>query len=64
MINASLLLPITLLLLAAACIVEIVRDVVFGRYGQAVRGLLCGLVFLVATMISARPLLALLGRAI
>jgi hypothetical protein len=62
--NASLLLPLTLLLLAATCCVEIVRDVAFGRYGQAMTGVLWGLIFIVAMMMSARPLIALLNGAV
>jgi hypothetical protein len=62
--NASLLLPLTLLLLAATCCVEIVRDVAFGRYGQAMAGLLWGLIFIVGTMLSAHPLVALLDKVI
>lgn len=62
--NASLLLPVTLLLLSLACCIEIIRDVAFGRYGQAMAGLLWGVIFIVATMMSARPLLALLGNGV
>ena len=62
--SASLLLPVTLLLLSLACCVEIIRDVAYGHYGQAMAGLVWGLIFLAATMISARPLLSLLGSAI
>jgi hypothetical protein len=64
MMNASLLLPTTLVLLAAACAVQIVRDVALRHYGQAVGGLLWGLIYIVATMMSARPLIALLERAV
>jgi hypothetical protein len=63
-VSASLLLPVTLLLLSFACCVEIARDVVLGRYGQAVAGLVWGGIFIIATIISAGPLLTLLGRAI
>ena len=58
MMATSLLLPITLILLASACLIEIVRDVAFKRYGKAMGGLLWGLIFLVATMMSFGPLLA------
>ena len=47
-----------------ACCGEIIRDVAYGHYGQAMAGLVWGLIFLAATMISARPLLSLLGSAI
>jgi hypothetical protein len=59
--NASLLLPVTLLLMSAACGIEIIRDIAFGRYGQALAGLLWGVIFATGTLISARPLLALIG---
>ena len=62
--NASLLLPVTLLMLALACGVGIVRDVAIGRYGQAMAGLLWGAIFIVATLMSAGPLFSLLERAI
>jgi hypothetical protein len=62
--SASLLLPLTLLLLAVTCCIEIVRDVAFGRYGQAMAGLLWGMIFVAATMMSARPLVTLLGRVL
>jgi len=63
-VNASVLMPVTLLLLSLACCIGIIREIAFGRYGQAMAGLLWGAILLVATMMSARPLLALLGSAI
>jgi hypothetical protein len=62
--NASLLMPAALLLLSLACCIGIIREVAFGRYGQAIAGLLWGAILIVATMMSARPLLALLDSAI
>ena len=62
--NASLLLPLTLLLLSLGCGIQIIRDVAIGRYGQAMAGLLWGAIFVVATLMSARPLLSLLERGI
>lgn len=54
------LLPLPLALLAAACGVEIVRDLKFRRYAEAFGGLIWGMIFLAATMMSAGPLIALL----
>jgi hypothetical protein len=62
--SASLLLPVTLALMTLACCIGIIRDVALGRYGQAMAGLLWGAIFIIATLISARPLLDLLGRAV
>ena len=64
MMATSLLLPITLILLAIACLIEIVRDVAFKPYGKAMGGLLWGLIFLVATMMSFGPLLTVLRHSI
>lgn len=62
--SASVLLPLPLLLLAAACGIEIARDVTFGRYGLALRGMLLGLIFVAATVMSAGPLITFLGSRI
>ena len=58
---STMLLPVPLLLLAAACGIEIARDLAFKRYAQAIGGLLWGLIFLVATVMSAGPLMTLLA---
>jgi len=62
--NTSLLLPVTLLLMSLACGIGIIRDVALGRYGEAMAGLLWGAIFVVAMLMSAQPLLSLLGNAI
>jgi hypothetical protein len=62
--NASLLLPLPLVLLAAACGVEILRDVTFKRYAEALRGLLWGSIFVLAALMSIGPLLRLIATRV
>jgi hypothetical protein len=59
-VNAALVLPLTLSVLAAVSGIGVIRDVAVRRYRQALAGLLWGLIFVVAIVMSSGPLLALL----